>query len=410
MKMLIVVSNFVPEIGSTAHLSFDLAKGFIERGHEVDVITSYPRVYTLDESIKDKIIPAKENIYGINIHRCKSISIRDSKIVRGLEHFILPKVYLRKYVEIGKKYDICLMYIPPLPLYYLARGIKKRDGTNTIQIFQDFHPQELVDGGYTNNPFIIKILGYIERQAYRNADYISVMSEGGVDYIAARGGNRKKITHIYNGIKEGDVAEFSNVQDFKKKEGIEDKFLISYAGILSPFQGVDSILDIAKRLADHEEIIFYIVGDGMSKEHLSKRIKNEAINNVRLLPFQPRKEYFNIINSSDIELITLDKRMKAPCIPGKVCNLMSLGKPVIAIVPDDSETGKIMKKFECGLVIEPDKIEELKAAILILKSDQAKRERLGIRSREFFMRDMNLEKCIDQYEAIFNILNKARGA
>jgi glycosyltransferase involved in cell wall biosynthesis len=398
----------VPEIGSTPQLFFDLAKGFIERGHVVDVITSYPRLYTLG-SIEDKMTPIQENIYGINIYRCKLISIRDNKIARGLEHFILPRVYYRKYLEISKRYDICLMVIPPLPLYYLAREIKKKDGTNTILIVQDFHPQELVDCDYTRNPFIIKILEYIQRQAYRNADYISVMSEGGVDYIATRGCNRKKIAHIYHGIKNDDVAEFSSVQSFKKQQGIEDKFLISYAGMVSPFQGLDSILDVAKRLTEHAEIIFYIVGDGMSKEHLKKRIVDEGIKNVRLLPFQNRKEYFNIINSSDIELITLDKRMKAPCIPGKLCNLMSLGKPVIAVVPLESETGKIMEKYGCGLAIEPDNIEDLKFAILTLKSDRAKREILGKRSREFFMTNLDLDRCIDRYETIFNIVsNRSR--
>ena len=43
MKILMVVAYFVPEIGSAAHIYFDLAKTFVKKGHEVDVITSYPR-------------------------------------------------------------------------------------------------------------------------------------------------------------------------------------------------------------------------------------------------------------------------------------------------------------------------------------------------------------------------------
>lgn len=50
MEILLIVANFVPEIGSAAHIYFDLARAFAKRGHAVDVITSYPREFNLDEA------------------------------------------------------------------------------------------------------------------------------------------------------------------------------------------------------------------------------------------------------------------------------------------------------------------------------------------------------------------------
>ena len=54
MKILMVVAYFVPEIGSAAHVYFDLAKAFVNRGHDVDVITSYPRKFNLNKSDREK--------------------------------------------------------------------------------------------------------------------------------------------------------------------------------------------------------------------------------------------------------------------------------------------------------------------------------------------------------------------
>jgi colanic acid biosynthesis glycosyl transferase WcaI len=45
--------------------------------------------------------------------------------------------------------------------------------------------------------------------------------------------------HIYNGYMISDSNESPKRKDFKNKEGIDDKILISYAGILSSFQGMD---------------------------------------------------------------------------------------------------------------------------------------------------------------------------
>ena len=402
MKILMVVAYFTPEIGSAAHVYHDLGKAFVQRGHDVDIITSYPRDFNLVQSDKGKQFSLEEIIDGIHVHRCRHPALRDNILVRGLEHFFLPYYYFKKYRELGKKFDICLMYIPPLPLYYLAKKIKRFDRTPSILNFQDFHPQELTDVGVLKNPVIIKILEHIERQAYRNADFITVLSSGGIEYINERGGRPEKTAHIYNGVILSDIDILFAKRDFKKREGIGNKFLVSYAGILSPFQGLDKILDAAKGLMEYKDIIFYIVGDGMIKTDLEMRIKNEHIGNIHILPLQPRDEYFNIVNSSDLCLISLDERMKAPCFPGKTINLLAAQKPIIAITDKTSETARIISEAGCGEVIEPDDSAGLQSAIVRLYSSPRQGTIYGVQGRDFFIRNMALEKSIQSYEKIIS--------
>jgi glycosyltransferase involved in cell wall biosynthesis len=295
-----------------------------------------------------------------------------------------------------------LIYIPPLPLYIFARIIKKLDGTpSVLNYYQDFLPQELTDVGVLKNGLIIKILKYIESRSYRNADFITVLSEGGIDYIVSRGGDPSKIEHIYNGCMISDVNEPLAKMDFKKTEGIEDKILISYAGILSPFQGLDNILNAAKELSAHKELIFYLVGDGMVKDHLAQRIEIEGISNVRLLPLQPREDYLNIINSSDISLVSLDDRMKAPCIPGKLVNLMAMRQSIIAIVPADSETARVIRESKNGVIVRPGDAEELKRAILHFCENMRSLRAIGENGNIFLKTNMDLNKIVLRYEEIF---------
>jgi glycosyltransferase involved in cell wall biosynthesis len=218
----------------------------------------------------------------------------------------LPRGYFNIYKKINKKFDVCLIYIPPLPLYYFARKIKKIDSVPSILNFQDFHPQELMDVGMLKNKVMIWLMEYIERQSYKNADHITAMSKTGKEFIVKRGGNPYKITCIYNSVNISDFEKYTSRKDFKIKEGIEDKILVSYAGILSPFQGLDDILDAAKKMSEYKDVVFYIVGDGMVRGHLEDRVKSEGIQNARILPLAPRDEYFNIINSSDISIVYTD--------------------------------------------------------------------------------------------------------
>jgi len=404
MKILMVVAYFIPEIGSAAHVYYDLAKAFVKRGHEVHILTSYPREFNLSKVDKGKDFALNETIEDIEIHRCKHPAQRDNVILRGLEHFILPRYYFKTFKHLGIKFDACLMYIPPLPLYYLAKKIKRHDGTKSVLNFQDFHPQELTDVGVLKNPLMIKILEHIERKAYKNADFITVLSHGGVEYVVKRGGDPNKIKHIYNG---GFIEEFKKYEirkDFKEKKGIEDKFLVSYAGILSPYQGIDDILDAAKQLIKNDNIVFCIAGDGSIKNHLEERIQTENISNVELLPFQPRDEYFNIVNSSDISLVSLDERMKAPCLPGKIKDLLGMKQTIIASVAPDSETASVIDEAG-GIAVDSEDDFELAEAIVKLSGDSEVRTELGIKGNEFYQTNMDLNKNVEQYERLFELIN-----
>src|SRR5665647_171735 len=81
MKILIIVAYFIPEIGSAAHVYFDLARAFVKKGHDVDVITSYPREYNLKISDQSNVFQLDEIIEGIPVHRVKHSNIRDLSLI-----------------------------------------------------------------------------------------------------------------------------------------------------------------------------------------------------------------------------------------------------------------------------------------------------------------------------------------
>ena len=197
------------------------------------------------------------------------------------------------------------------------------------------------------------------------------------------------------------MKEYSKRKDFKQKQGLEDKFVVSYAGILSPYQGIDNLLDAARLIKDegNDDIMFYIVGDGSEKDHLEQRIDHENLTNVCLMPFQERKEYFNIINSSDACIVSLDAHMKAPCLPGKIKDLLGMGKPIIAIVPDDTETARIIKEVG-GNITDPEDITSLVDTIRMIINDHRNSKIIEKNGPEFISKNMNVHENVLKYEKI----------
>ena len=401
MKILLITAVFYPEVSSSAQIYYDLAMGFVKKGHSVDILTSYPRTYNCSYSDTQQEIPIYEEHEGLRIHRVKHFSKRDSKILRGLEHFYLPLYYFKQYTRIQKisksKFDVCIIYIAPLPLYYLGRAIKYYDGTLTIFNIEEFHPQELTDVGFVRNPVVITILKYIEHRLYQNADYLTVHSPGGVQYLVERGAIMERITVTFNSLDLRIVDDPLIIGNFKEKHNISNKFLVSYGGVFSPFQGLDDILDVAKLLLYESEIIFYIAGDGMMRDHLKTRIEREQISNVCLCPYLPRIEYLNLVKSSDITLVSLDRRMKSPVLPGKLATLMGMKKLIIANVDPDSETAQIINISQCGSVVTPGHTEEFAGTILKYKLNSTLAYQHGLLGRKYMEKNMSSDIVIDAY-------------
>lgn len=404
MNILLIAANYTPEIGSSAQIYHDLAGGFAKYGHNIHVLTSYPRDYTLTDDEKVREIPLDSNEDGVMVHRVRPPSKRDSAILRGLEHFYIPFYYFQKYKGIresyGIKFDACIFHIPPLPFHYLAQMIKRYDGTPSVFNMQDYHPQELTDVGFLKNPLAIAVLKHIERKAYQKTDALVATSPGGVTYMIERGASASKISIVFNPVNLSVIDNPYIIGNFKDLYGIRDKSLVVYAGILSPFQGLDVILDVAKRLSNRSEILFYIVGDGMEKERLESRVISENITNVRIHPLMPRNEYVNLIHSTDVALISLDERMKAPCFPGKTLNLMGMSKAILALTALDSEIATTVSHAGCGIAKSPKDIEGICDAILQMVDDAELRLKFGQAGRQFFMENMDIAVVIKRYENI----------
>ena len=408
MNIILITSYFLPEINSSAQIYYDLAVNFSKHGHRVDIVTSYPRDYNRLSNDKSRV-PLDEEIYkNVFVHRVIHFSKRDSKIFRGLEHFLVVLYYYNRIVrlvrELPYKLDVGIIYIAPLPLYYLARLIKIFHKIPIILNIEEFHPQELTDVGFLKNNLIIGILKFIERRACTKAEYISVHSPGGVDYLIERGAKKDKIEVTFNSFDLGVIDSASVTDDFKQEYNLEGKYLISYGGLFSPFQGIDHILDVAIRVKHDADLVFFIAGDGMLRSHLEERIKNEKINNVILSPFLQREKYLSLVKSSDISLVLLDARMKSPVLPGKLAGLMGLKRPIIGLVNPDCETANIIKIANCGLIIHPQDINGFENAIYYLKNNPNQCNIFGDNGREYVVNHMTSEIVVNTYEKIFQKL------
>ena len=122
--------------------------------------------------------------------------------------------------------------------------------------------------------------------------------------------------------------------EFRKRHGVRgNEKVILFIGRLSRVEGTDMLCNIAARVLEKTDAVFWIVGDGPLYP-LLERCKEKIPGNVKLFGWRPHKEIPNFINASDVCIVP---RHKVPysCFYNeegvtKISEYMFFGKPIVA--------------------------------------------------------------------------------
>ena len=403
MNILILTEAFPPEIRSASHLLYELAESLVEKGFKVTVITRFPKDYInkIDKKYTAKLF-FHEKMGGINVIRLYSFSfLRHIPLIRGLSQFILSGLLVIGGIVSGKQ-DIILAYSPPLPLGISAYLLSRMKKAPFVFNVQDIFPQSVVDLGLLKNKVLIKISEAMEKFIYKKARYITVHSEGNRENIISKDIDPDKIETIPNWVDTDLIKPVKNQDNnFRKKNNLKDKFVVSFAGVMGFAQGLDIVISCAELLKSYKDILFLLVGDGVKKDGLIKETEDMQLNNIKFLPPQPKEEYPYILYSSDICLVTLDKSVKTPVVPAKLLNIMASGRPVVASMNLKGDAPKIIKDAKCGYCVEADDVKGFSEAILKLYNNTSLRDEFGKNGREYAVRHFSRKICIEKYEKLF---------
>lgn len=401
MNIVLLSRYFPPEIGTAANLFFELAKELASSGNRVTVVTSFPwyNLEEVPEKYRGKMF-MRENMEGVEVVRVSFPLVGPQKIKLAVGHITAP---LASFIGglFVKRPDIIYVYSPPLFMglaAWLLRFFKK---TPFVFGVQDLHPQCYIDQGILKNKFAIFALRAIEKFCYRKADAITVHSKGNKDYIVGKGIEADKIAVLPNWIDTDEIKPLPRHNDFSREHALDDKFIVGYAGTLGMSQGLLSVIDAADILKHREDIEFFIVGDGIEKKAMEQRKKEKGLNNVRFLGMQTKSVYPYVVASSDVGLVTLNKKVKTPVVPSKILSMMASSRAVLASMPLDGDAPKMIGDSGCGICIGPEDPAGLADKIVFLADNRDICEDHGKRGRAYVVEHFSLKKVAKDINKMF---------
>lgn len=395
-----------PEMGMEFR-PYYFAEEWMKLGHRVDIIAAdYSHLRIKNPEVTQDF--QTEEIDGIRYHWLKAGHYEGNGTARALSMFRFVGKLWRHAGRIVKKYrsDVVITSSTyPLDTY-AGQRIARKSGARLIHEVHDMWPATLTElGGMSRyHPFVV-LMQKAENSAYRHSDRIVSLPPLAKEYMVKHGMRPDKFAAIPNGIVREDWENPDPLPDEHRealeKLRAEGKFIVGYFGGHALSNALDTLLDAAKQIKE-KDIQFVLVGKGIEKRRLIKRVREEKIENVMFLPPVPKKSVPDLLQYFDCSFIgsmlcALYRRFGV-CL-NKMYDSMMAGKPVLFAV---DTSGSPIEAYQCGIVVKPEHAGKIAANIeRLFHMPEEERRKMGERGKQAVLACFTYDVLGKQFADLF---------
>ncbi len=415
MKILYVSQYFPPEMGAPAARAAELARHWVNDGHEVTVLTGFPNHPTgvVPPEYRGQFwrLVTRRVWNGVTLIRTWLLPFPNRKSYERMlnySSFCVSSAVTGLFVS---KPDVLIATSPQLLVALSGWWLAFVKRVPFVFEVRDLWPESLAAVGVgEGNSLLIRVLGMIAGFLYRRASCIVVVTAAFKTFLIVNWNvPAEKIFVVENGV-ETEMFSPQPDRDAKRKElGAEGKFLVCYTGTMGLAHGLETLIEAAATLqVKNPRVQFLLVGEGADKERILGLAATHALTNITFLGQQPRESVPGFISASDACLVMLKKaELFKTVIPTKMLEFLSCARPIILAV--DGQAREIMDAAQAGIFVEPENARGLVEAIQELAADSALCAKLGRNGREYIVQNFSRQQTARAYLGILsNLVSKKR--
>lgn len=407
-KILIHSLIFSPDGVSTAYLYNDIALKFQENGYEVLVLTTTPHYNVVESQLA--VQPLKWKVWGICKESCfhgiRVLHVPQKKF-RNTFLRVLGFVYwhiISFLIGLSQRnVDVILSPSPPLTIGVINIWLAKIKGCKTIYNVQEIYPDILK----RKDGLVIEQLRRMERYVYNNSTAVTTIDQVFYNVIAGRFKDKSKLciipnfvdTELYN--SQGGNVECLNPHFFPTTDSLK----LLYAGNIGYAQDWEPLICLAEKTKGFS-IEYFIIGEGVMKPVLEEKVRELELDNVHILPYQPRSLMPSILAYSDIQFIFMNPEMEMQGFPSKVYTIMACGRPLLVCSGKDTPIINFLQEHGCAKLITEKSLEKKVGEMVdwlnsVSKSELALLGRNGVEViKRLYSKDVVTQKYVDLVETL----------
>lgn len=404
MKILVLHQYFVEKGGSGGTRFNEMTQQWSKMGHQVTVLAGMVHYATgkKHKGMEGRYFIKEENFYpGVDViwcHVSESYNINFLGRLWGYFSFVFSSIWAG-FFKTPKGIDAVLVTSPPL--FIAISGILISWFKRIPLIFEvrDLWPESAIDTGVIKSKKLIQFSYWFEKKVYQRATLINVLTPAfKKKLIEHKNIASDKIVMIPNAadfsMAEEVVSKF-DLEAFKSKHGLSNKFVITYAGAHGVANHLIQLVEAANLLKD-TNLVLVLIGSGMQKKELMAKTKELALTNIKFLDPIPKDEVLQFILASDLGASVLKNVETFKTIySNKTFDYMSCQKPVLLAI--DGVSRELVEKADCGLFAIPEDARDIAEKIKIFMNNPELAKQQGVNGYNYAKIHFDRTKLASNY-------------
>lgn len=377
MKILIISQHFPPDRSGNASRIFDMSNHLQKLGDEVTILAPYPsfppgsfeRKWAFSES---------KTISGMNLINLLSWqpASEDPGFLSRMAYYLSFPLHTLLWITFNsRKFDIIMTSAPPIFTGFgglLSKILFKKKWCMDVR---DLWIDASISLGFLKKgSFFEKISRLYERICYSKTDMIGVTTQE----------LGQRILNTYKNVDENKIRVISNGVDteFFYPVAVEKKRQIIYAGNIGHAQDLENVILSMKRINEHTDLKFLIVGDGDIRSSLEALTTREALSDhVEFTGLVARENIPRMFSESLIGIAALKKMQSLEyAVPTKAYEYMACGIPFVGC--GNGEISSLAEKSGGGIIAD-NSADAIADTIMDLLDNPQRMSEMGVRGREF---------------------------
>jgi colanic acid biosynthesis glycosyl transferase WcaI len=405
LNVLITSSYYWPEDAGSAPYLTGLAEHLSKRGHDVFVATGFAHYPEWTSSARGRLA-ASETHNGVRIRRRWHYVPRAQSAAHRAAYELSLLAFGLTALPRRWKADVIVGTCPSVAGGALAAAASKLHRAPYGLVFQDLVGQAAEQSGVAGGARVAGLVQGVELGLAKRAAAVAIIAESFRHYLEEGGVPPETICRLRNWTRRVEPTE--TVPETRRRLGWgPNDFVCTHGGNMGQKQGLDNLLDAADLLGG-DGVRIALVGDGNDRARLERQARERALANVDFIALQGPGKWEAAMQASDVLLVNQRASVTDMSLPSKLTSYFASGRPVVAAVSADSETASEIKAAGAGLVVPPAEPAALREAILALKDDRTRNQKLGTSGKEYAESTLSRDNALAEYEEFISRLAMAR--
>ena len=394
MKILYLHQYFTLPSGASGTRSYEFSKELVDNGHQVTMICATSDTGQTGVKKLEKKSVYRQTVEGIDVIEVDLSYSNSDGFYKRVYKFIKFSLIATRFT-LTESYDIAYATSTPLTIsipVVIARIFRQKPYFFEVR---DLWPETPIAMNILRNPLLIVLAKFLERISYFLSSEVVALSPGmeaGVSRISKR-----PTTLIPNGC---DNNLFHPIEEKNRSllECESDDFVCAFTGAHGKANGLDFVIDVAKRcLVLDSKIKFVLIGRGSEKERLVEKAKTLNLSNIIFKDPVAKNHLAELLPHADLGLMILEniKEFQYGTSPNKFFDYLSSGLPVL--VNHEGWIADLVKENSCGYCDGSYNSERFSKLIIELKSNHKDQKIMSKNARKLAEKSFDRSKLASEF-------------